>query len=145
MPKFSIIIPVYNIEQYIRECLQSVVAQTFTDWECIIVNDGSTDNSMERIRGLEDERIRVISQTNMGLSAARNAGIKAAKGEYIFLLDGDDWIVPDALERLNKHIDGQDMICYGGKRFAHYPSGAAYLSPFIPAIARPALYRRYLP
>lgn len=156
MPKFSIIIPVYNVEQYLRECLQSVAAQTFTDWECIIVNDGSTDNSAaiceEFIATFTHSPIRpfaIINQPNQGLSAARNAGIKAAKGEYIFLLDGDDKIVPDALEQLNKHIVGQDMICYGGKKFAHYPSGIEYYNenallsykiPFVCAVLR--IYRR---
>lgn len=119
MPKFSIIIPVYNVEQYLQDCLDSVLAQTFTDWEAVCVNDGSTDDSLSILReyAAKDTRIRIIDQPNGGLSAARNSGIKVAEGEYIFLLDSDDWIVPDALERLNRHLDGQDLICFSGQKY----------------------------
>ena len=116
MPKFSIIIPIYNVEQYIRECLQSVVAQTFTDWECIIVNDGSTDNSLSACEEFAHS-CRIINQPHGGAGTARNTGLKAAKGQYVFFLDADDWIMQDALERLNKHIAGQDMICFAGQKY----------------------------
>ena len=117
-PKFSIIIPLYNKAPYIRKALESVAAQTFTDWECIIVNDGSTDNSMERIRGLEDERIRVISQTNMGVAAARNNGVAASAGEYICFLDADDWWEPEFLAEIDKLI-------------AAYPDAGIYATNYI--------------
>jgi glycosyltransferase involved in cell wall biosynthesis len=97
----SVVIPLYNKEKSITSTLQSVLDQTYTDWECIIINDGSTDNSLEvvskRVRELESERIRVIHQENSGVSAARNKGIAVAKGEYIAFLDADDYWVPEVL------------------------------------------------
>ena len=117
--KFSIVIPVYNVEKYLEQCLNSVLNQTFTDYELICVNDGSTDNSLEILRNFaeKDARIQVISQENGGLSDARNAGIQAAKGDYIFLLDSDDWITENALEVLYENIDNQDFIAFNGERF----------------------------
>ena len=166
MPKFSIIIPVYNVEPYLRECLDSVLAQTCAEWEAMCINDGSMDGSLDILQeyAANDARFRIINQPNKGLSAARNAGIRAAKGEYLFFLDSDDWIVPDALERLNKHIAGQDMICFAGQKYnekdktylpsdvlipAIYSNGMAYYSdnalksyafPFVCAVLR--IYRR---
>ena len=92
MPKFSIIIPVYNVAPYLRECLDSVLAQTFTDWEAICVDDGSTDGSGTILDEYvaRDGRFRVIHQKNAGVSAARNVGIRKATGEYLTFLDGDD-------------------------------------------------------
>lgn len=117
--KFSIIIPVYNVEKYLEQCLNSVLNQTFADYEVICVNDGSTDGSLIILNNFSKKNVRfqVISQENGGLSDARNAGIKAAKGDYIFLLDSDDWIVENALEILNENIGNQDFIVFNGKRF----------------------------
>ena len=88
----SVVIPLYNKEQSIRATLESVRAQTYTDWECIVVDDGSTDNSREVVEQFKilDFRFKILSQANAGVSAARNAGIMAAKGEYVAFLDGDD-------------------------------------------------------
>ena len=88
----SIIIPVYNVEQYIEECLDSVCTQSFVDWEAICVNDGSTDRSLSLLQEFasRDRRIHVVSQSNAGLSAPRNTGLKAASGEYVLFLDSDD-------------------------------------------------------
>lgn len=95
--KLSIIVPVYNIAQYLNDCVQSVLTQSFQGWELILVNDGSTDRSAtlceEWVK--KDHRIRVIHKTNGGLSDARNAGLLEAKGEYIHFLDGDDYYVSD--------------------------------------------------
>ena len=93
-PKVSVIIPVYNVEKYLDDCLGNVVNQTLEDIEIICINDGSTDNSLEVLRKYEseDERIKIIDKENGGLSSARNAGIKEAKGEYILFLDSDDMI-----------------------------------------------------
>ena len=93
MSRFSIIIPVYNVEQYLNTCVQSVLAQTFTDFELILVDDGSKDTSGALCDELaqSDARIRVIHQENQGLSGARNTGINAATGEYLLFLDSDDW------------------------------------------------------
>lgn len=94
----SIIIPLYNKGEQISSTLQSVLNQTYQDFEIIIVNDGSTDNSDEKIREFSDPRIRVINQINSGVSRARNNGINEATGEFVALLDGDDEWEPDYLE-----------------------------------------------
>lgn len=93
-PAVSIIVPVYKVEKYIRRCLDSVAAQTFTNWECILVDDGSPDAS-GRIcdeYAAKDSRFRVIHKENGGVSSARNAGLDAARGEWIGFVDPDDWI-----------------------------------------------------
>ena len=92
MIKFSIIIPVYNVAPYLRECLDSVLAQTFTDWEAICVDDGSTDGSGAILDeyAAKDSRFKVIHQQNAGVSAARNAALDAMKGEWVGFLDADD-------------------------------------------------------
>ena len=87
---FSVIIPLYNKEQYICNTIKSVLAQTFQNFEIVIVNDGSTDNSIEKLNSFDDKRIRIIEQTNAGVSAARNKGIKEAKYNLIAFLDADD-------------------------------------------------------
>lgn len=100
MPAISIIIPVYNVEKYLRRCLDSVLNQTFTDWEAICVNDGSPDGSAAILSAYaaRDARFKVITQENGGLSDARNTGMKHATGEYILYLDSDDFIHPQTLE-----------------------------------------------
>ena len=111
MIKLSFIVPVYNVEKYLLKCVDSLLAQDYDDYEIILVDDGSTDDSWQiiqeyvsRFRGLEDERIRGIHQENAGLSAARNAGWKAAKGEYVCFLDSDDYWEPNVLEGLLAQI-----------------------------------------
>ena len=94
MVKVSVVIPVYNVEDYLRDCLDSIVNQTLKDIEIICINDGSTDNSLEILEHYKskDERIKVISQENGGISAARNKGIDLASGDYISFIDSDDYI-----------------------------------------------------
>lgn len=101
-PFVSVIIPCYNVEAYIKECVKSVTVQTFTDIEIIIVDDGSTDQSPQICDELakKDERIRIVHKTNGGLSDARNVGTKLAAGEFVFYLDSDDTLVPEALSLL---------------------------------------------
>ena len=101
-PKISVIIPVYNVEKYLKRCADSVLQQTLNDLEIILVDDGSPDNSPAICDqyAAEDTRIRVIHKKNGGLASARNAGMKVAQGEYIFFLDSDDWLEPDGMERL---------------------------------------------
>ena len=101
-PKVSLIIPVYNVESYLRKALDSAVNQTLANFEIIAINDGSTDSSYEILKEYESkyENFIVINKENEGLSAARNTGIKAAKGEYIAYLDSDDYLAPNFLETL---------------------------------------------
>ena len=107
--ELSIIIPVYNVEKTLRRCVGSVLRQSFQNFEMILVNDGSTDNSAKMVDEIArtDNRISVIHQCNQGLSAARNTGIKAAKGEHITFIDSDDFIAQDTykgvMEMLNAH------------------------------------------
>ena len=100
--KVSVIIPIYNVEKYVEECLISVMNQTLKEIEIICVNDGSKDHSMEIVHkyAQEDDRIVVIHQENQGLSAARNTGLDKAKGTYVLFLDSDDWILPNTLQEL---------------------------------------------
>ena len=117
--KFSIVIPVYNVEQYLRDCLDSVLNQTFSDWEAICVNDGSTDDSAAILEEyvVRDKRFKIVTQPNGGLSSARNRGMEMAKGDYIVFLDSDDWLELGALETMAKNLDGEDMLCFSGRRY----------------------------
>ena len=114
--KFSIIIPVYNVEKYIRRCITSILKQTYTDFEAIFVVDGSPDNSLTILNEYtNDSRVRIIEKENGGATSARKMGAINAKGEYIVCVDGDDYINEELLEKLNKDISANhaDMICYG--------------------------------
>ena len=108
----SVIIPVYNVENYLRQCLDSILNQTYTDFEVICVNDGSTDNSLNILKeyAQKDSRIKVISQKNKGPSKARNVGLKHANSEYICFIDSDDKIEPDFFEKLYAVRDMSDLI-----------------------------------
>lgn len=116
MAVISIIIPIYNVERYLRRCLDSVFAQTFKDWEAVCVNDGSPDGSASILEeyALKDSRIKIITKENGGLSDARNVGMKNASGAYIMYLDSDDLIHPQTMEialRLAKR-DGSDVVSW---------------------------------
>lgn len=117
----SVIIPVYNTQEYISECLKSVIRQSYTNLEIIIVNDGATDGSMEIVRNhaKKDSRIKIINQSNKGLAAARNSGIRHASGDWLFFLDSDDYIADDAIETLlsNALSSHSDMVLSGYLRF----------------------------
>ena len=113
MPKFSVIIPLYNKEKYITGCLQSVLQQAFSDFEIVVVDDGSSDNSVDTIkRTIHDNRLRIITQKNAGPAAARNTGIKAAVGEWIVFLDADDLFLPWALSVFDKLIRRKKGFSY---------------------------------
>jgi glycosyltransferase involved in cell wall biosynthesis len=101
---FSIVIPLYNKAAFVKKTVQSVLDQTFRDFELIIVNDGSTDTSLKVVRGLNDDRIRLFDQENTGVSTARNHGVKEAVNEYIAFLDADDWWDPAYLEKMQELI-----------------------------------------
>lgn len=100
--KISVVVPVYNVEKYLEQCLNSIINQTFKDIEIICINDGSTDGSLEILREYEqkDSRIRLINKENEGISAVRNQGMELAQGEYISFIDSDDWIEENYLEAL---------------------------------------------
>lgn len=102
MAKVSVIVPVYNAEKYLNQCVDSILAQTITELECILVDDGSTDSSPAICDeyAARDSRVKVIHKPNGRASSARNAGIRAARGEYIAFVDSDDWISPDMYERM---------------------------------------------
>lgn len=112
-PLISIIVPVYNTEKYLDQCIQSVLAQTYTNWELLLINDGSTDSSgiICDKYAAEENRIRVIHQKNLGVSAARLKGLKDALGTWIVFLDADDELMPHALSTYHAAIaDGIDLI-----------------------------------
>ncbi len=121
MPKFSIIIPVYNAEKYLEQCLDSALGQTLSDIEVICINDGSTDSSLSILRAYaqKDKRIFYLSQENQGLSCARNVALKRACGEYILFLDSDDYLQLDACEILYHQATrySLDMLSYSAFAF----------------------------
>ena len=117
----SVIIPCYNVENYIAQCLESIVAQTCSNLEIVCVNDGSTDGTLRLLEkfAAEDERIMIFSQQNAGLSAARNAGIHKSTGVYLMFVDADDWLEPDAVEKALPDGD-EDLVCFSYNRiFQH--------------------------
>lgn len=107
MPKFSIIVPVYNVEKYIKKCLDSIFAQTLKDFEVIVINDGTKDKSIELIKNYD---VKIINQKNQGLSAARNRGVKESRGEYLLFLDSDDYLEKDTLKELNESFKNNPDI-----------------------------------
>jgi len=111
---FSIIVPVYNTSKYIDKCINSILNQTYNNYEIIIINDGSTDNSKEVLEKYKDnKKITIINQKNKGLSGARNNGIKKSKGSYIIFIDSDDYIENRLLEKINEKIkNNTDVIRY---------------------------------
>ena len=114
--KISVIIPVYNVEKYLRQCLESVINQTYKNLEIILVNDGSTDNSGKICEeyALKDERIKVIHKENGGISSARNTAVDIAKGEYITFIDSDDDVELDFIDYLYdilKHFNCKMSVC----------------------------------
>ena len=123
----SVIVPVYKVEDYIRECIDSILAQTYPYFELILVDDGSPDNCGRICDDYaeEDDRIKVVHKKNGGLTSARNAGLEVAKGEWIMHVDGDDWIEPDMIESLIEaaQITGADMV-FGD--FMKYGPSAGY-------------------
>lgn len=121
----SIILPVYNVEDYLDNCLQSIHSQSFQDWECICVNDGSTDSSLTILQKWAgtDSRFNIISQVNGGLSAARSCGAAAARFEIICFVDSDDQLKPDFLAKLVVRIERYNLdVC--GCAYETFPNGS---------------------
>jgi len=117
-PKISVVMPIYHVEQFVEQAVQSALDQTFADFELICVDDGGTDTSMDIVRGFADPRIRIVTQENRGLAGARNTGIWAASGEFIALLDSDDVWHPDKLALHYIHLmSNPDVgVSYAGSR-----------------------------
>ncbi len=115
-PKVSIVLPIYNVSEYLRKSLNSLVKQTLQEIEIICINDGSTDNSLEIVKeyAKRDNRIVVVDKKNEGQGIARNLGINMAKGEYIGFVDPDDWVKPDMYEKMYnqaKKFSSEIVIC----------------------------------
>ena len=104
----SIIVPVYNVEKYVKKCILSLVRQTYKNIEILIIDDGTKDKSIDIIRNIKDKRIRIIHQKNGGVSSARNNGLEHAKGEYIVFVDSDDFVAKDYIEYLYSLITLKD-------------------------------------
>lgn len=115
--KVSVVIPVYNKGPFLREAVDSILAQTFKDFELICVDDKSTDNSLEILRGVQDPRLRIIEQpVNGGPAAAANAGFDAARGEYIVRMDADDIAVPERIAVQVAFMDAHpELVLSGGQ------------------------------
>ncbi|WP_300727636.1 glycosyltransferase family 2 protein [uncultured Bacteroides sp.] len=115
-PLISIIVPVYNAQQYIDQCIESIINQSYKNWELLLINDGSTDNSGTQCNEWckKDQRIHYIEQNNQGVSTARNRGINLAEGTYITFIDSDDWVDSDYLDVMVKQITtNADLIVSG--------------------------------
>lgn len=127
-PKISVIIPIYNVEKYLRRCLDSVKNQTFTDWQAICVDDGSPDNSgkIADEYAAKDKRFVVIHKENTGVSDTRNVGIKHAIGEYIHFMDSDDVLDIDYYEKMLKNADDADIVCSGFISNSKYSPNVVY-------------------
>lgn len=121
-PLVSVIIPVYNVENYLKECLDSVLNQTYKNIEVIVINDGSTDKSLHILEDYSSKfnNIKIIDQENSGQSVARNKGLENAKGKYIYFLDSDDYILPDTLKKLIKKLEmnNLDIIRFAARPFS---------------------------
>lgn len=113
LPRISIIVPAYNSAATIDRCIQSIISQTFEDWELIVVDNGSTDDTVEIVESLvrEDNRIVLLKEGKKGVSNARNSGLDAARGECVCFVDSDDTVEPDYLEDMFQHSSGDLVIC----------------------------------
>ena len=114
--KVSVIIPIYNSQNTINKCVKSVLNQSFKDIELLLINDGSTDDSLSVIRKIKDKRIRIIDKKNEGVSKTRNLGIKVASGDYIMFVDNDDYLDEKCIEEFVNNIKDNDILIGGYKR-----------------------------
>lgn len=149
--KVSVVIPVYNVEPYLRDCLDSLAAQTLHDIEIICIDDGSTDSSLEILREYEvrDVRFRIFTQVNAGAAAARNRGIGLAIGEFLYFCDADDYVLQDTLNVLYNKACAEklDILCFSGESFyenktlesEHAGFKGHYVREFIPCCSGPEL------
>ncbi len=145
MPNVSVIIPAYNVAPFIAETLESLFAQTYQDFEAILVNDGSTDDTEARIVPFRD-KLTYISQPNRGVMAARNAGLKVAHGRYIALLDSDDLLLPSFLEVLVGMLESNPdlSVAYPNARYFGWPKHDGKLHQDVFPVAEPVTFDRVL-
>ena len=124
-PKLSVLVPVCNVEKYLDQCLTSIVNQTFTDMEIIVINDGSTDNSLDIIKkfAAKDKRIQIIDKPNEGYGKSMNRGLDAARGKYIGIVESDDWIDPDMYETLVTIAEKNDLDVVKSDYFIYTTTG----------------------
>lgn len=115
--KLSFVIPVYNVGEYLPKCLESILSQPFQDFEIICVNDGSKDNSLDILKRYQSEKVIVIDKKNEGSGIARNVGLNSAKGDYVWFVDGDDWIEDDCLKDIIEYAEKlkTDILIFGGR------------------------------
>lgn len=139
MPYFSIIIPLYNKAQYVCKALESVLGQTYGEYECIVMDDGSTDGSAEVVQNIMrnaqctmGEKIRLLSQPNQGVAAARNNVAKEARGEYLCFLDADDWWEPTFLEEMARHIALYPDAGLYAANYVYYKPGKTHVALDMP-------------
>ena len=132
MPIISVIVPVYNCEKYLDRCIESVLNQTFCDWELILVDDGSTDitSSMCDMWADKEKRIRAVHKKNGGTASARNFGVEISQGEYIAFLDNDDWYEPQMLEQLYSAVTQNDVLLAACNYYVWRPEGRMARWPF---------------
>lgn len=109
--RFSIIIPAYNAEAYLKRCLDSILSQNYSDYEVVVIDDGSTDSTATILK--QYPQVKVISQSNHGMATARNRGLEVAQGDYILFVDSDDRLCHNALANLAPHLDGEDIVGFG--------------------------------
>lgn len=135
-PRFSVIVPLYNKAPYVKRSLESILSQTFTDWECIIVDDGSTDNSLaiceETIINHKSKIINIIHQNNSGVAAARNNGVAKSNGEYLCFLDADDWWEPSYLEEIDKLVNEYPLAGIYCTNYVYYKPGKKQVALNLP-------------
>ena len=129
-PRFSVIMPLYNKERYVKKAIESVIAQTYRDFELIIIDDGSTDNSLEVVRGLkiEDRRLKILTQSNSGVAVARNNGVAASEGEYMCFLDADDWWEANFLEEMDRLITEYPEAGLCATNYIYYKPGKTHVA-----------------
>lgn len=119
MPKLSIIIPAFNVEAFLPQCLDSIFSQKVVDVEVLCVDDGSTDGTPRLLQDYAEDHpnLRVLTQPNQGMSTARNLGLKEAKGEYVLFVDSDDWLCEGSLAQLSASLNGEDVVCFNAKKY----------------------------
>lgn len=128
MIKVSIIVPMYNVENYIQECIESIINQSLKEIEIIVVNDGSTDNSIKKLECIKDNRIKIINKQNGGLSSARNEGLKVANGQYLIFIDSDDFLISDdCLEEMYNNILNNKLDILSSNAKLYYEDRDKYI------------------